>query len=257
MAQKIKEMVSEEIIDESTVKKEVEEAKKELKEEIAEEQAEEIAEQKKEKKTVTKKPRKPVRSKKYLAAHALIDQNKIYEIDGAIAKVLETTVVKFDPTVEIHASLAISPVRGAIILPAGTPKEKRVAIADEKTADEIIAKVKAGKIDFDILLATPSAMPKLVSAAKVLGPRGLMPSPKSGTVVEDAVAAAQEIKSGKVQYKQDDQKNIHLAIAKASWGTEKIKDNLQAFLKILPKNKVSALYLTSTMGPSVKLEIPK
>lgn len=257
MAQKVKEMVSEEIIDESTVKKEVEEAKKELKEEIAEEQAEEIAEQKKEKKTIAKKPRKPVRSKKYLAAHALVDQNKLYETSEAIAKVLETTVVKFDPTVEVHALLSISGIRGAIVLPAGTPKEKRVAIADEKTADEIITKVKAGKIDFDILLATPGAMPKLASAAKVLGPRGLMPSPKSGTVVEDVVSAEQEIKSGKVQYKQDDQKNIHLAIAKASWGQEKIKDNLQAFLKILPKNKVSALYLTSTMGPSVKLEIPK
>ena len=205
MAQKVKEMVSEEIIDESTVKKEVEEAKKHLDQEKAESsdapteksEAGVPTESVGKKKTTAKKPRKPVRSKNYLAAYALIDQNKVYEIDEAIAKVLETTTVKFDPTIEVHALLAISSVRGAIVLPAGTPKEKRLAVADEKTADEIIAKVKAGKIDFDILLATPSAMPKLAASAKILGPRGLMPSPKSGTVVEDVVAAAQEIKSKK------------------------------------------------------------
>jgi large subunit ribosomal protein L1 len=100
-------------------------------------------------------------------------------------------------------------------------------------------------------------MPKLAAAAKILGPKGIMPSPKSGTVVEDTKAAAEEIKSGKVEYKEDDQKNIHLAIAKASFGKEKIKENLLAFTRILPKNKVTALYLTTSMGPSVKLEIVK
>lgn len=252
MSQKVQEMASEEIIGEDVVKKQVEEAKQELAEAKAEEK-----EDKEDKKVKARKPKKPVRSKKYIAAHALIDQEKLYPIEEGIDKVLETTIVKFDPTVEVHAKLSLTGIRGTIVLPAGAPKEKRVKIADEKNVDEIVASVKANKIDFDILLATPSVMPKLAAAAKILGPKGIMPSPKSGTVVEDTAAAAQEIKSGKVQYLEDDQKNIHLAIAKASWGKEKIKDNLQAFLKILPKNKVTGIYLTSTMGPSVKLEILK
>jgi large subunit ribosomal protein L1 len=255
MSQKVQDMGSEEIIDESTVKKEVEEAKQELAEEIAEAKAEEAEEVKE--KVAKKKTNKPVRGKKYLAAHALIDQNNVYTFEEGIEKVLETTIVTFDPTVEVHAKLTVSGVRGTITLPAGAPKEKCVKIADEKNVEEIVANVKAGKIDFDILLATPSVMPKLAAAAKVLGPKGIMPSPKSGTVVEDTAAAAQEIKSGKVEYKEDDQKNIHLALAKASFGKEKIMDNLMAFLKILPKNKVTGIYLTSTMGPSVKVEIPK
>jgi len=255
MSQKVQDMGSEEIIDESTVLKQAEEAKKELEEEIAQAKAEEAEEIKE--KVAKKKSNKSVRGKKYLAAHALIDQNNVYTVEEGIDKVLETTIVKFDPTVEVHAKLSISGIRGTISLPAGAPKEKRVKIADEKNVEEIVAAAKAGKIDFDILLATPAIMPKLAAAAKVLGPKGIMPSPKSGTVVEDTAAAAEEIKSGKVEYKEDDQKNIHLAIAKASFGKDKIKENLMAFLKILPKNKVTGIYLTSTMGPSVKVEIPK
>lgn len=257
MSQKVQDMGSEEIIDESTVKKEVEEAKQELAEEIAEAKAESFSAKAMEDEAKKKKSKKLVRSKKYLAAHALIDQEKLYPIEEGIDKVLETTIVKFDPTIEVHAKLSLTGIRGTITLPAGAPKEKRVKIANEKNVDEIVASVKANKIDFDILLATPSVMPKLAAAAKILGPKGLMPSPKSGTVVEDTAAAAEEIKSGKVQYLEDDQKNIHLAVAKASWGKEKIEENLQAFLKILPKNKVTGIYLTSTMGPSVKVEIPK
>jgi len=255
MSQKVQDMSQDVIIDEASIQKQAEEAKEELQEKIAEVEAEEEKVEKKSAKA--RKPKKPVRSKKYMAAHALIDQEKLYPVEEGIEKVLETTIVKFDPTVEVHAKLSLTGIRGTIVLPAGAPREKRVKIADEKNVDEIVAAAKSGKIDFDILLATPAMMPKLAAAAKVLGPKGIMPSPKSGTVVEDTAAAAEEIKSGKVEYKEDDQKNIHLAIAKASFGKEKIKDNLQAFLKILPKNKVTGIYLTSTMGPSVKLEIPK
>ena len=256
MGHKVKDMTSEEIIDESSVVKEVAEAKKELEEEIKEVE-EEVANEKKEKKAAKKKSNKPVRSKKYLAAYTLIDQEKFYPLADGIDKAIETSITKFDTTVEVHANLSISGIRGTITLPAGAPKEKRIAVADEKSVDEIVANVKAGKIDFDVLLATPAVMPKLAAAAKILGPKGLMPSPKSGTVVEDTKTAVEEIKSGKVEYKEDDQKNIHLAIAKASFGKEKIMENLLAFIKILPKNKVSALYLTTSMGPSVKVEIPK
>jgi len=256
MNQKVEDMASEEIIDEDVVKKQIEEAKAELQEEIKEAKAEEKEEQKKEVKK-SDKPEKAKHGKKYLAAWGLIDHDKVYSIDEAIDKVLETKVVKFDPTVEIHGKLALAGIRGTIILPAGAPKEKRVAVADEKNIDEIVANVKANKIDFDVLLATPAVMPKLAAAAKILGPKGIMPSPKSGTVTDDPKTAIEEIKSGKVEYKQDEQKNIHLAIAKASWDKGKIKDNLMAFVKVLPKNKVTGLYLTSSMGPSVKVEIPK
>lgn len=257
MNQKVQDMSSEEVIDETTVKQEVAEAKKELEEETSEAEAKEESDAKKIKKNSNKKSNKPVRSKKYLTALALIDPAKIYTVDEAIEKVLETSIVKFDPTIEAHAKLSVSGIRGTIVLPAGAPKEKKVEIADEKSVDEIVSKIKSGKIDFDVLIATPTVMAKLAGSAKILGPKGLMPSPKSGTVAEDPKAAAEEIKSGKVEYKEDDQKNIHLAIAKSSFGKEKIKENLLAFVKILPKNKVLGLYLTSTMSPSVKVEIPK
>ncbi|MFA5158643.1 MAG: 50S ribosomal protein L1 [Patescibacteria group bacterium] len=256
MNQKVEDMASEEIIGEDVVAKQVAEAKADLQEEIKEAKAEEKEEQKKEAKK-SDKPEKAKHGKKYLAALGLIDHDKVYSVDEAIDKVLETKVVKFDPTIEVHGKLALAGIRGTIILPAGAPKEKRITVADEKNVDEIVANAKANKIDFDILLATPAVMPKLAAAAKILGPKGMMPSPKSGTVVEDTKAALEEIKSGKVEYKQDEQKNIHLAIAKASWDKEMIKENLLAFIKILPKNKVTGLYLTSSMGPSVKVEIPK
>ena len=255
MNQKVEEMASEEIIDEDVVKKQIEEAKKEMQEE--EKKIEEEKAQEKKAKKDGAKSKKLLHGKKYLAAHAMIDQDKVYSIDEGIEKVLETSITKFDPTVEVHARVNLTGLRGTIVLTAGAPKEKRVAIADEKNVDEIVAKAKSGKIDFDVLLATPAVMPKLAAAAKILGPKGIMPSPKSGTVVEDTKTAAEEIKSGKVEYKQDAQKNIHLAIAKASFGKEKIQENLMVFLKVLPKNKVQSLFLTTTMGPSVKIEMPK
>ncbi len=266
MAQRVKEMVSDEIIDESTVKKEVEEAKKELEEEKAE--SSDAPKEKsevgvptesvgKDKKTSVKKSSKPAHGKKYFAAKAKIEKDKVYSIDEAIDKVLQTSTSSFDATVEVHAKLAVANIRGTTILPSGAPKQKKVVEVTDANAEDIISKIKANKLDFDILIAAPSTMPKLAAVAKILGPKGLMPSPKSGTVVENTKEAMKEFKSGKVEYKQDDQKNIHLGLAKVSWGKEKIKDNLAAILKIMPKNKVSALYLASTMGPSVKVEIPK
>lgn len=292
MAQRVKEMISEEIIDENVIKKQVheakkqlekaessdapkeksevgvptvsvgkvEEAKRELKEEIKEAK-EEIEQEKKEKKvekkSESKKPVKPAHGKKYFAVKAKIEKDKVYSIDEAIDKVLETSITKFDATIEVHAKLTVGSVRGTLVLPAGAPKQKKAVVVTDTSVDDIVAKIKANKLEFDILIATPSVMPKLAQVAKILGPKGLMPSPKSGTVVENTKETAEEFKSGKIEYKQDDQKNIHLGVAKISWGKEKIKENLAAIIKILPKNKVSVLYLASTMGPSVKVEVPK
>lgn len=254
MGQRVKDMVSDEIIDESTVKKEVEEAKEELKEEIKEEQ--EAKEKKAEKSPKKKKDNKKAHGKKYFVLKDKIE-DKLYTLTEAIQKVLETTNTKFDSTIELHTKLAVSNIRGMVVLPSGAPKEKKVLEVTETNIADIAAKAKAGKFDFDMLITKPEMMPKIAPLAKILGPKGLMPTPKSGTVVEDTKAAIEEIKSGKVEYKQDDQKNIHLAIAKASWGEEKIRNNAEAIIKILPKNKIASIHLASTMGPSVKVELPK
>lgn len=254
MGQRVQDIVSDEVIDESTVKKEVEEAKKELKKEAEKEQK---AEDKKEKKPSSKKKdSRPKHGKKYFTLKEKVE-DKLYSLDEAIEKVLETTNSKFDSTIEFHTKLLISGIRGMVVLPAGAPKEKKVFEITEENIADLTTQVKAGKFDFDLLITKPAMMPKIAPLAKILGPKGLMPTPKSGTVVEDTKTAIEEIKSGKVEYKQDDQKNIHLAIAKASWGKEKIRENAEAVIKLLPKNKVASIHLTSTMGPSVKVELPK
>lgn len=258
MAQKVTEIVEEEIIDENTVKKEVEEAKKEFEKGQAEAVEEEKTEEEKAAdKRKAARAAKKAHSKRYHTEYAKIDHNQIYPIEEAIEKVLETSKVKFDATIEAHIRLSIGNIRSTITLPSGAAKEKKVAIVDDKNVEAFVAEVKTGKIDFDVLISTPSAMPKLAQLAKVLGPKGLMPNPKAGTVVEDTKTAAEEIKSGKVEYRQDGNKIIHIAIAKVSFGAEKIKANLEALIKALPKNKLVAIYLTSTMGPSVKVELPK
>lgn len=251
MNQRVVEMGSEEIIDEKSVEKEVEEAK----EEFLEEKVEAESEGKPKKKRFVVK--KQVRGKKYILQTNKINKEKVYPQGDAIDLALNTAKVKFDATIELHARLSVDGIRGTLILPAGAPKEKKVAEVTEKNIDDFIVKVKSGKIDFDLLVATPFVMPKLAQIAKILGPKGLMPSPKSGTVVEDTATAVAEIKSGKIEYKQDEKKNLHIAIAKVSFGKEKITENLNAVLKVLPKNKVISLFLTSTMSPSIKLELPK
>ncbi|TSC93762.1 MAG: large subunit ribosomal protein L1 [Candidatus Berkelbacteria bacterium Athens1014_28] len=251
MNQRVVEMGSEEIIDESTVKKEVEEAKKEIAKDEVETEGE---------KTEKKKPKigkKHLRGKKYILQNNKIDREKVYSCDDAVDLVIKTAKVKFDATIELHARLSVDGIRGTLSLPAGAAKEKKVVEVTEKNIDEFIAKTKSSEFDFDILVATPQVMPKLAQVAKILGPKGLMPSLKSGTVVEDTAVAIAEIKSGKIEYKQDEKKNLHLAIAKVSFGKDKIAENLNTVLKVLPKNKVVSLFLTSTMGPSVKMEIPK
>lgn len=249
MGQRVQNVVSEEIIDESTVKKEVEEAREELRKDKEKDKPKSVTKEK-------KKDSRPKHGKNYFSAKEKIE-DKLYPLDEAIDKVLETAKAKFDSTVEFHAKITMTGIRGMVILPAGAPKEKKVFEITETNIVDFSAKIKAGKFDFDMLITKPEMMPKVAPLAKILGPKGLMPSPKSGTVVEDTKTAMEEIKSGKVEYKQDDHKNIHLAIAKASWGKEKIKENAEVVMKILPKNKVAAIYLTSTMGPSVKVEIPK
>ncbi len=214
----------------------------------------------------------------------MVDKDKVYTLDEAVELVKKTSNVKFDASVEVHARLGTDPkksdqqIRSTVVLPHGTGKTKKVAafvgekdekIAKEAGADlvcgeEEIKKIKdTGKVDFDIAVATPEMMPKLAIAAKVLGPKGMMPNPKTGTVDIDVKKMVEEIKKGKAAFKNDDTSNIHQSIGKVSFDNSKLKENFEAFIDALKKNKpttmkgiyIKALYLTSSMGPSVRVEI--
>jgi large subunit ribosomal protein L1 len=151
----------------------------------------------------------------------------------------------------------IENLRGVVNLPAGSAKEKKVLEVTEKNVEEIVEKVKAGKAEFDIILATPAVMPKLAVLAKILGPKGLMPNPKSGTVTENITEVAEEFHGGKIEFKADKGNNIHISIGKVSRDHDKIKENLDAVLAAVPIGKVLSAHLTTSMGPSIKIKVGK
>jgi large subunit ribosomal protein L1 len=221
--------------------------------------------------------------KRMAAVSALVDKNKVYGIDEAIALVKNTSGVKFDASVEVHIRLGIDPskgeqqIRATVALPHGTGTTKKVAAFvgpnDEKAAKEAgadfvygeddIKKIKdSGKIEFDIAVATPEMMPKMAVAAKVLGPKGLMPNPKTDTVGKDVKKLITELKKGKAAFKNDDTANVHQSIGKVSFTETQLKENLIALLDAVKKAKpqsskgtyIKSLYLASSMGPSIKLD---
>lgn len=215
---------------------------------------------------------------------AKVEKNKAYTLDEAIKLVKETSTVKFDASVEIHAKLGIDPkkgdqqIRATVVLPHGTGKTKKVAAFvgpnDEKDAKNAgadliygeadIKKIKdTEKIEFEVAVATPEMMPKLAVVAKILGPKGLMPNPKSGTVDKNVKKMIEELKKGKVAFKNDDTSNIHQLIGKVSFEDNKLKENLESFIEALKKVKpqgakgtyIKSMYLTSAMGPSIKVAV--
>ena len=234
-----------------------------------------------------KKPIKPTRSKldrrgkKYREAAKLIDRSKLYSLAEAIELATKTSTVKFDATVEIHVRLGVDPkqadqnIRDNLVLPAGTGKTVRVAVfADEDVAseakkagadvagsDDLLAQLDKGTIDFDVLVATPNVMARLSKYARILGPKGLMPNPKSGTVTTDVKKAVQQAKAGRVEYRVDSTGIVHIGVGKVSFGTSKLNDNLQAVIASLKQNKpasvkgtyVRSIALTTSMGPSIKV----
>lgn len=225
------------------------------------------------------------KSKRFIGTEKQVDKTKTYPIDEAVELVKKTSTVKFDASVELHVRLGIDPkksdqqVRGSVILPHGTGKKQIIAVfaeegkikeAKEAEADiigneELIAKIKqTGKIDFDVAVATPEMMKKLAPAAKILGPRGLMPSPKDGTVTSDIGKAVRELKMGKINFKNDDTGNLHLIIGKVSFEKNKLKENLELALEAINKAKpttikggtyIKNIVLTSSMGPGIKLAV--
>lgn len=208
--------------------------------------------------------------KRYRAAAKLVDKTKTYPLAEALELAVNTANTKFDSSVELHVNLGVDPkqadqnVRDTVVLPAGTGKNIRVeAIADDAGAEKLFAKLDKEEVDFDVLIATPAMMPKLGKYARLLGPRGLMPNPKSGTVSQNIDEAVKLAKAGRVEYRVDQAGIIHLSIGKASFGGAKLLQNAEAVLASIQAAKPASLkgvyvrsaYVTSTMGPSIKLEI--
>ena len=222
------------------------------------------------------------KSKKYVEALGKIDRTKLYESKEALALVSEIATAKFDETVEAHIKLGVDSrhadqqVRGAIVLPHGTGKTKKVLVfakgekakeaeaagADFVGAEDLVQKIqKENWFDFDVVVATPDMMGVVGRLGRVLGPKGLMPNPKSGTVTFDVTKAVEEIKAGKVEYRLDKNNIIHVAIGKVSFGGEKLAENFNVLMNAIIKAKPSAakgqylrsISVTSTMGPGVKI----
>lgn len=201
---------------------------------------------------VKKKTRPPrVRSSRYRMARAKIDPNRGYQIEEAVKLVKETSLARFDGTVEAHVN-TIEPVSGSLTLPHPVGKEPKVVVADEK----LLVRLEEGKIDFDVLLASPQMMPKLAKYAKILGPRGLMPNPKAGTIAENPEEAAKRFTGGLLRFKTEAEAPlIHLTLGKVSTQAEALAENLQAVIEAIGRPKIKKLTLTSTMGPGVKVDI--
>lgn len=220
--------------------------------------------------------------KKYTDSVKSYDRTKLYELDEATALVINTAKAKFDETVELHIRLGVDPrqadqqVRGVLVLPNGTGKDKKVLViakgdkadaaaaagADFVGAEDAIARIQNENwFDFDVIITTPDMMGMVGRIGKVLGPKGLMPSPKSGTVTMDVEKAIKEVKAGKVEYRLDKAAIIHCPVGKKSFGVEKLNENITALLDAVVKAKpaaakgqyIKSVTVASTMGPGVKV----
>ena len=222
------------------------------------------------------------RGKNYIDSKKLIDKSKLYDSAEALAIAVETAKSKFDETIELHCKLGVDPrhadqqVRGVCVLPHGTGRTVRVLViakgdkadeakaagADFVGAEDMIQKIQSENwFGFDVIVTTPDMMGLVGRMGKVLGPKGLMPNPKSGTVTMDVTKAINDIKAGKVEYRVDKQSIVHVPIGKKSFGTEKLLDNFNTVMEALVKAKPAAakgqyfksIYVAATMGPSIKV----
>jgi large subunit ribosomal protein L1 len=221
-------------------------------------------------------------SKRILEAEKKIEKNKFYKTKDAIEILKEVKKTKFDESVELHIQLGIDPkqssqiVRGSCVLPYGTGKTKKVCVlakgekvkeAQESGADyfgseELVEKISKGWIDFDVLIATPDMMKDLAKLGKILGPKGLMPNPKAGTVTNELKKVVEEVKKGRIEFRNDDYGIIHCPVGKISFDTEKLVENVKTLIETIIKLKpaqskgeyLRSIFITTTMGPSIKLD---
>ena len=204
----------------------------------------------------SKKKKVKVRSKKYQAAVMKLDHQKVYLIPEAIALLREVSYSRFPGSIELHINTLEKGLRGTAKLPHGIGKEIKVAIADTSSVDKLVEEISQGKINFDALIAHPSAVPKLAKLAKFLGPRGLMPNPKAGTISNEPEKAAEKLKKGEIAWKSEaDFPVIHQVIGKLTFKDDQIEENFQAFIKSVDINKISSITLKSTMSPGIKVQI--
>ena len=223
--------------------------------------------------------------KKYVDSAKLVDRNALYDVAEALDLSIQTGKAKFDETVEVHVRLGVDgrhadqQVRGAVVLPNGTGKTVRALVfakgdkvqaaldagADFAGAEELVAKIQGGWMDFDVVIASPDMMGVVGRLGKVLGPRGLMPNPKAGTVTPDVAKAVTEAKAGKIEYRLDKTNIIHCPIGKISFGVEKLQENFDALLSAIVRAKpaaakgqyIKSCTVASTMGPGVKINPAK
>jgi large subunit ribosomal protein L1 len=228
------------------------------------------------------RPKLERRSKKYQEVSKKLEKDKVYSLTDAIKLVAETSTTKFDSSVEVHVRLGVDPrqadqnIRATVSLPNGTGKSVRVAVfapedqhasakkagADVVGDEDFLKQLDKEELNFDVLVATPQYMPRLGKYARLLGPRGIMPNPKSGTVATDVAKAVTEAKAGKVEYRVDKQAIVHLAIGKVSFGATKLEENAKSFFDSLQSQKPSSLKasyvkttsISTTMGPGIKVE---
>jgi large subunit ribosomal protein L1 len=222
--------------------------------------------------------------KKYNEVAKLIDHDQVYAPAEAVGLVKQTSVVNFDPTVEAHVKLGVDPrhadqmVRGTVVLPHGTGKTVRVAVfaqgekaqealrggADEVGAEDLVKKIEAGWLEFDVALATPDTMGMVGRLGKILGRRGLMPNPKSGTITFDIERALREVKAGRVEFKVDKGGIIHVPFGKAGFSAEQLNENLATLIDAINRAKpagakghyLQGLTIASTMGPGIRVDVP-
>ncbi|HHW03610.1 MAG TPA: 50S ribosomal protein L1 [Thermoanaerobacterales bacterium] len=227
----------------------------------------------------------PKHGKSYLEAAKLVDRTKLYDPKEAIELVEKTATKKFDETIEVSVRLGVDPrhadqqVRGVVTLPHGTGKTVRVLVfakadkakeaeeagADYVGAEDMIAKIEGGFLDFDVAVATPDMMGAVGKLGRVLGPKGLMPNPKAGTVTFDVGKAVKEIKAGKIEYRVDKTSIVHAPIGKKSFGPEKLLDNFRTLMEAIIKAKpaaakgqyIKSVVISSTMGPGIKINPAK
>lgn len=228
------------------------------------------------------RPRIERRGRKYQEVAKLVEKGKVYGLKEALELAIKTSPVKFDASVEVHAKLGVDPrqadqnIRTTMVLPNGNGKTVRVAVfapldvcksaksagADIAEDEEFLKQLEKGVIDFDVLISTPQYMPKLGKFARLLGPKGLMPNPKAGTVTMDVEKAVKEAKAGKVEYRVDKQAIVHIGIGKVSFGADKLLANAEAFFDSLKSQKpaslkgsyVKSVFVTTTMGPGIEIE---
>ncbi|MEN3014155.1 MAG: 50S ribosomal protein L1 [Endomicrobiia bacterium] len=221
-------------------------------------------------------------SKRLAEAAKKIDKNKLYTLREAIELLKEIKKTKFDETVEVHVNLGIDPkqstqtVRGAVVLPHGTGKKVKVCVlakgeklkeaeqsgAEYYGAEELVEKIAKGWIDFDVLIATPDMMKDIAKLGKILGPKGLMPNPKTGTVTTEIIKTVEEVKKGRVEFRNDSSGIIHCGVGKISFETEKLIENIMALIDMIIKLKppqtkglyIRDIYITTTMSPSIKID---